>query len=250
VHLCVERRGEQSVVTRCSGVTPLAPRLLARSHDGFAAVALIQTAGGPLGGDAVAIEVDVGPGAALELRTIAATVVLPGHGPATQAARVRLGAGARLVWHAEPVIVTRGADYDATLDLELASGATAVVRESVLRGRHGEPGGDATLRLRCDLAGGPLLRDAVRIRAHAPETDSAAVLGGARAYGSVALLGLRAGTGDQDECALAGPGTVLRAVAADAAALSARLALAGAAYEAAVLAATDVTGSREIVISN
>jgi urease accessory protein len=231
----VERRGARSVVARCRGAIPLAPRLLAQAPAGFAGVGLVQTAGGPLGGDAVTIDVDVGPGAALLLRTIAATVVLPGDGPAVQAVRIRLGRQARLVYAAEPVIVAAGAHYRAEVRLDLELGAGALVRESIVRGRHAEPGGAVETSLRCDLDGQPVLRDAVRIASGDLTADSAAVLGGARAYGAMALCGLRAATEDPDACRLAAPGAVLRALAPDAATLAARLAPTAAAWEAALV---------------
>jgi urease accessory protein len=220
----VEQRRGQSTVTRCRGSVPVAPRLLARAPPGFAGIGLVQTAGGPLGGDAVTIDVDVGPGAALALRTIAATVVLPGAGPATQAIRITLAPRARLLYHAEPVIVSASADYRSALRIDLGAGAAALVRETVVRGRYGERGGAIDMRLRCDHDGRPLLRDAVRIDgATDPAADTAAVLNGARAYGSLALLGSGAAPTDPDACPLAGPGIVLRAVASDAATLEARL---------------------------
>jgi urease accessory protein len=235
VFVRVERRGPRSVVTRCSGSAPLAPRLLTPSRSWLAAVALVQTAGGPLGGDAVEIEVDVGPDAALDLRTIAATVVLRGPEPARQVVRARVADGARLRVGAEPVIVVAGARYESVIDVDLGADAAALVHETFVRGRSHEPGGAARALLRCDLQGRPLLRDAVSLDAPGAASDSPAVVAGARAYGSAVLLGVRAPATDPDECELAGPGSVLRVLADDAAGVAARLAAVRATHDACLL---------------
>jgi hypothetical protein len=44
------------------------------------------------------------------------------------------------------------------LQVDLASGATLVLRDEVILGRHGERGGACRTRLRCDYDGRPLLR--------------------------------------------------------------------------------------------
>jgi urease accessory protein len=239
VRLVVEHREGCSVVARCGGSVPVAARVLRRARPGFAAVALVQTAGGPVGGDTVEIEVDVGPGAALEVSAVAATVALPGRGRVRQQVRCRVGSGGRLLWRAAPVIVAVSTGYEASLELDLAPGAAALVRETVVRGRHGEPGGSFGLRLWCDLAGAPLLRDAVQGAPGSATLDSASVLGGARAYGSVALLGERARAEDPDECSLAGPGSLVRALAGDALSLATRLAPVQSAYTRALAGHSD-----------
>jgi urease accessory protein len=230
VRLRAERREGRSVVVRRAGSVPVAARVLRRARAGFAEVALVQTAGGPVGGDRLEIDVEVGAGAALEVGALAATLVLPGRGPARQVVRCRVADDGRLIWRGAPVIVASGAAYEGSLELDLGLGAAAVVRETVVRGRHGETGGACEVALRCDLAGEPLLRDAVRAAPGSPALDSAAVLGGASTCGSVALLGLRAAADDPDECALARPGMLVRGLAPDALALARRLAPVQAAY--------------------
>ena len=79
--------------------------------------------------------------------------------------------------------------------------------------------------MRVELGGAPLLHDEIRLAA-----SSRVDLDGARAYGSLALLGLEPEPADPEELALAGPARVLRALAPDAAAAHARLAPAEAAW--------------------
>jgi urease accessory protein len=193
---------------------------------GWARVVLVQTIAGPLAGDRTAIEVDVGPGAALELAGNAATLAFPAAEPARHDVRLHVGEGGRIAWLPQPLILAAGCDLDACVDLELAAGAAAVTRELVVLGRHGEEPGRYRSRLRAELDGRPLLHDEVRLEGPSSPVD----LDGARAYGSLALLGLRGGLADPEELALAGAGTVLRALAPDAATAQARLAAAEAVW--------------------
>jgi urease accessory protein len=177
-------------------------------------VVLVATVAGPLAGDRTLVEVDVGEDAALEIVSNAATLAFPAAAPARIDVRLRLAPGARLLWRPEPLILARGCNLESTLRLELALGAAALTRELVVLGRHGEEPGRYRAQLRCELVGRPLLHEAVEIGGR---HRSPAVLGGARAFGSLALLGLRSEWGQLE---LAGPGSVARCLAPDAAALA------------------------------
>jgi urease accessory protein len=225
--LRVELRGGRSVVTRSSGHLPLAARTV-----GDGRVVLVQTAAGPLAGDRFELDVEVGPGATLELTSTAATLAYPAARHATVSAHLRVAPGGRLAWLAQPLILAAGCDLVASVELELAEGAVALLRETVVLGRHGETAGRYRSSLRCDLGGVPLLRESVVLDGASPVTASPLVLGEARSYATLALLGTRpeAPPGD-DELELAGPGRLLRALGADA---GARLARAEAVYRAAL----------------
>jgi urease accessory protein len=195
---------------------PLAARSV-HGRPGWASVCLVQTTAGPLAGDRIELELEVGAGASLEVTSAAATIAYPAAEVATLSVRVRVEAGGRLVWLAQPLILAAGCDLVARTEIELAEGAAALVREHVALGRHGEEPGRYEGTLRCELDGRPLLHDAIRVGA-----DSPVALGGARAYGTLALLGRRPDAEPgQDELDLAGPGRVLRALGAD---VTARLA--------------------------
>jgi urease accessory protein len=222
LRLRVEARGGRSVVTHAEGHEPYAARVVP-GRDGWARVVLVQTIAGPLGGDSVTVDVDVGPGAALELTANAATLAYPGSETARQDVRVRVEG--RLAWLPQPLILAAGCDLDASLELDLAPGAAALTRELVVLGRHGEQPGRYRSRLRAELDGRPLLHDAIHLPAASPVE-----LDGARAYGSLALLGVEAARAGPDELAPAGPGGVLRALGAEAADVQARLAPAQAAW--------------------
>ena len=158
---------------------------------GWLRLVLVQTVAGPLAGDSAPIEVEVGEGAALELVGNGATVAMPCAEPARQDVRIRIGRGGRFAWLPEPLVLTAGCDFEASLDLELEEGAAALTREQVVLGRFGEVPGRYRSRVRCELGGRPLLHDEIRIDGR--EQASAAVLDGAGAFGSLALLGLDAG---------------------------------------------------------
>lgn len=116
-----------------------------------ARVALVGQTALLLGGDEVALEVEVGPGAWLELSDIAGTVAYHGRGQAaTWRTSIRLGLGAQLSYAGEPLVISDGADVTRTLTLDLAEGAAACLRETTVFGRSGEIGGrlDSTTTLR------------------------------------------------------------------------------------------------------
>jgi urease accessory protein len=158
---------------------------------------LVGSAAGPLGGDDLVLRVEVGEGARVAVRSVAAQVVLPG--PSGAPARVRIeaevAAGGHLDWCPEPTVVAAGADLHQTSVVELAKGATLRWQEGVVLGRHGEEPGRVTSRLDVDLAGRPLLR-----HGFASDVDGPAGLAGARAVVSE----LRAGGGAGDAALRAG----------------------------------------------
>jgi urease accessory protein len=174
--------------TRMAVLRSQSPLVLRRT--GPADVHLVGGAAGPLGGDELRLDIDVGPGAELRLRTVAASVALPGgDGSASRLElRARVAAGARLEWLPEPLIAAAGCCHVAAATVDLAAGARLVWREELVCGRYGEEPGDARLALAVDYDGGPLYRNALAVGPGAPGWHGPAVLGGARAAGSVLLV--------------------------------------------------------------
>lgn len=194
------------------------------------AVYLVGSAAGPLGGDDVTLCVEVGEGAALTVRTVAASLALPGCGGRLSrvAVTARVAAGASLRWLPEPVVAAAGCDHRMESDVSLADGAALVWREELILGRAGEQPGACQSSLRVDVGRQPLLRHELHVGAD--RWSGPAVLGGARAVGTVVLggpshagaigrvLGPRAAV-----LPLEGPGTLVSALADDAPALRALL---------------------------
>lgn len=140
--------------------------------DGTAQVHLVGTAAGPLTGDELTVRITVGDGARLAVRSAAATLALPARpgatsqpqaptGPAVVRYELLVGAGAHLDLATEPLVVCRGADLVTVTDVRLAEGATAVIVEQVVLGRHGEDGGRWRGRTLADAAGRPALRHTI-----------------------------------------------------------------------------------------
>ncbi|HWM56723.1 MAG TPA: urease accessory protein UreD [Pseudonocardia sp.] len=192
---------------------------------GTAEVHLVHGAGGPLGGDRFALDLALGSGAALQVRSAAATIVQPGAGDAARwSVRAALGPAARLVWRPEPTVVCDGAALDAELRLRLEPGAGAVLREVVVLGRLGERGGRYRGELRVDVGGTPLLAHRTVLDGTDPALCGPAGTAGARAVGTVVWAGaavpdgrLRAGAAEAPGLRwayseLEGPGRVLLAV--------------------------------------
>ena len=87
------------------------------------AVYLVGSAAGPLGGDHTRLQVEVGAGARLSMRSAAASIVLPGAagGASTAETELRVRAGGVLCWLLEPMLLAKGGDHHTTTR---ASGST------------------------------------------------------------------------------------------------------------------------------
>lgn len=157
---------------------------------GTTRVSLAAGAAGPIGGDHLRLDIEVGPGAALILRTVAASLLLPGpHGrPSSSEVAARVAAGGTLVWLPEPVIAARGCDHRAATRISLEPGARLLLREELLLGRHGEQPGTVHQRLRVTVGDGPLHDQELHLGPRAPGWDGPAVTGGRRALGSLLLV--------------------------------------------------------------
>jgi urease accessory protein len=175
-----------------SGEVPLLPR-----RTGPATVHLVGGAAGPLGGDRLRIEVEVGPGASLTVHTVAASVALPDRSGAESRTEVvaSVAAGGCLYWLPEPLIAAAGCRHTAVTTVDLAVGARLVWRDEVVCGRHGEEPGDLTVHTTVRRGGAPLHVHELSVGPGAPGWTGAAVLGGSRAYGAMLLVGQEAPAG-------------------------------------------------------
>ncbi|MEU0937993.1 urease accessory protein UreD [Embleya sp. NPDC005971] len=151
------RRG-RTVPTELRGQVPLLPRVVSVPGD-IVEVVFVGGAAGPIGGDDLAVRVEVGPGARLRVRTAAAAVILIGDGtPARQRVDLVIGAGGLLEWLPEPVVVAARAAFHARVRAELDSDARLFAQETLVLGRADEPCGDALSRWDVVVAGRPVLR--------------------------------------------------------------------------------------------
>ncbi|WP_145741879.1 urease accessory protein UreD [Saccharopolyspora dendranthemae] len=194
----------------------LRPRLL--GIDGpHVRIALVGVCASLLAGDDLRIEVRVGRGVHLELVEPAGLVAYDARGGHQRwAADVRVETGGSLVWAAAPMVIAGGADVQRSTVLELDEGARVLVSETLVLGRSGEEGGGLRSTLRCALDRRDLLVEELDLRS--PELRSApGILGDRRVLATVALLGARPDDlSSPPETALAGPGSIARALAAHA----------------------------------
>jgi urease accessory protein len=220
------RGGTRLAVLR--GESPLLLRRTGARHDGpGATVHLVGGAAGPLRGDDLRLDIEVGPGAWLDVRSVAASLALPGRAgapPSRLEVRAAVAGGGFLRWWPEPLIAGAGCHHAAGTRVEVDAGGHLIWRDDLVCGRHGEPAGDVRAATTIRYAGTALYRHELGIGPGAAGWAGAAVLGGGRAVGSVVLAGpdlavvgesARALAGDAAIMPLAGPGVLATAVGAD-----------------------------------
>lgn len=209
--------------TRLTALRSEAPLVLRSTPD---ALYLVGGAGGPLGGDDLALDITVGAGARLTVRTAAASLALPGNGSSEVSIQATVASGGELRWLPEPLVAARGCVHHMGATVDLEDGATLVWREEIVLGRHGEAGGSVVTRARVDHAGRPLFRHELALGPRHPAAAGPAVTAGARALGSLLLVGQGWESANAQllgpataVLTLAGPGVQVVALADDAPAL-------------------------------
>jgi urease accessory protein len=136
IALAVARAGDgRTRRTRVHEDGSLRVRFPNTTDDALEAV-IVNTGGGMTGGDRFAIEMSVGPGAALVAGTTAAEKIYRTTGPdAEMRVKLSVGEGARLVWLPQETILFDGARLSRHIDIDLAARASLVMAEAVLFGR-------------------------------------------------------------------------------------------------------------------
>lgn len=153
-------------------------------------VHLVQAAGGPLGGDELALGVHLGTGSHLQLRSAAAMVVQPGRSaPARWTVVAELAAGALLDWFPEPTVICDRAELHSSMTVAMQRGARAALREVVVLGRACQHGGRYHGELAIDFDGVPLLNHTLLLDGADPVLAGPAGTGGARVIGMLVMVG-------------------------------------------------------------
>ncbi|MFE2999533.1 urease accessory protein UreD [Nocardia sp. NPDC059246] len=147
---------------------------LAARHTGVDTVHIIGTAATPLGGDVLDIVVSVGEGARLTVRSVAATIALPGRETRKSVAHWHfdVAAGGELEVDPEPTVVAGGAEHDTFTTIRLEEGARLRIRERVQVGRTGEDHGYWSGELTADIGATPLLRHRLELGADTITDDA------------------------------------------------------------------------------
>lgn len=223
--------------TRLAVLHGESPLLLRRTgaHTGAGVTLhLVGGAAGPLRGDDLRLEITVGPGAELEIRSVAAQLALPGRAdlpPSRLELHATVAAGATLRWLPEPLIAAAGCDHHTVTHVEVAGGGILLWRDDLVCGRHDEPSGNVKTTTTIRYAGKTLYRHDLSVGPAAPAWSKAAVLGHARAVGTLLAAAPTTETlplppsasspaandvvGDVALMRLAGPGVVITAVGTD-----------------------------------
>lgn len=153
----------------------------------------LNTSGGLTSGDVLSYGMALAPGAALTGTTqTAERAYLAPFGPARLTITATLGDGARLDWLPQETILFQGAHLCRETTIDLAGDATLLMVEIVVLGRRamGETVSSAHLsdRRRITRQGRPQWCEAMEITPEALAAPSLAVLGGAWAVATLALL--------------------------------------------------------------
>ena len=164
----VIRSLRRSVVSRAYATSPL--RLLTPANHGHAAWIYTSSFGGGLvDGDRIAMDIDVGAGAAAFLSSQASTKVYRSPRGTSADLRARVAADGLLVVAPDPVVCFAGARYRQAQTFDLADRAALVLLDWISSGRHAsgerwafdEYHGRITVRLEGRL----LVHDALALRA-------------------------------------------------------------------------------------
>jgi urease accessory protein len=166
--------------TRLCDLRSEAPLLLRDTGD---ALYLVSGAAAPLGGDELALDVEVGCGATLRVHSAGATLAQPSPRGDSSSMRTRLsvGDGGSLAWSPEPLVSVVGSSHLVDTGVRLGAGSRLGLVEEVVLGRWGEATGRVTTILRVTRGGRPLLAHDLDLGAGADGWASAAVVGDARA---------------------------------------------------------------------
>jgi urease accessory protein len=153
-------------------------------------VHLVGGAAGPLGGDDLDLAVSVGPDARLRLRSVAATVALPGRDGAEShlTIRVDVASGGELDWQPEPLVAAAGCRHRTLSTVDIEAGGRLTLREELVCGRHDEPSGNAVIGMIVRYAGRALYANELAVGPTAEGWAGPAVLGGARVSGTLLRL--------------------------------------------------------------
>ncbi|MGD9530157.1 urease accessory protein UreD [Pseudonocardia sp.] len=187
----VERDGARCVVRELRSEAPLTlvpQRGAVATGADAVTVHMVGSATTPLGGDDVALDVVVGPGAAVVVTGVAAALALPGAGGRSRlAVHLDVADGASAQYLPEPTVVTGRAAHDTTLDVRLGADARMRCREVLVAGRCGEAGGSLRSHVRVADARGPLLVQELELGDPALHA-SPAYLAGHRVIGTEVLV--------------------------------------------------------------
>ena len=191
VRLAFARAGQRTEASRIYETGGLRARF-PRAGEECEAV-IVNTGGGMAGGDKASIELDLDAGARVLATTQSAEKIYRADGPGVEmATRLKVGAGARLVWAPQETILFEGSRFRRRLEADVAPGGSLLMVEATVFGRiaHGESRIDADFRddWRIRREGRLVFAEAARITQAGATLDRVAVGNGARALATLLFV--------------------------------------------------------------
>lgn len=196
-------RGEGSIATKGRDALSVLDTLyqsgcgkirVPKAYGNWLEAVLINTSGGLTGGDRMDWSARAAAGTHLVATTQACERIYRSTGGAAcVTSKLTLEAGARLDWLPQETILFNGSALDRTLEVDLAGDATFLGLETVILGReaHGEDAVSAAIsdRWRVRRDGVLVHAESARLEANdLPARNNSALLGGARAYGTLCYV--------------------------------------------------------------
>ncbi|HEY1633852.1 MAG TPA: urease accessory protein UreD [Acidimicrobiales bacterium] len=117
---------------------------------------IVGTGAQPIGGDRLSVELDLGPGSTMFVRSVGASVARAGPRQGVEsvaAVDARVAAGATLVWAPEPGIAAQGARHRSCGRVALAATSRLAWLDEVVLGRASEGPGTWVTSMRIERAG-------------------------------------------------------------------------------------------------
>jgi urease accessory protein len=173
--------------TRLTELSAPAPLGLRETDDGLF---LVSSAQGLLAEDDLELDIVVGRGAHLRLRSAAAAVAYSSTDARLQI-RARVASAASLDWSPEPLIATSKCRLRVSARIDLDQGAAVQWNDQCILGRSGEEPGELELSLSLNYMDRPALRHRI-VLSDASGWEGPAVLGDARALGTLLQFDPRA----------------------------------------------------------
>lgn len=165
-----------------------------KAYGNWLEAVLINTSGGLTGGDRMDWSAEAAAGTHLVTTTQACERIYRSTGGAARVtSRLTIEAGARLDWLPQETILFNGSALDRTLDVDLAEDSTFLGLESVILGReaHGEDAVSAAISDRWQVRRNGVLvhAESARLKPNdVPARNNSALLGGARAFGTLCYV--------------------------------------------------------------
>ncbi|OYU41144.1 MAG: urease accessory protein UreD [Pseudorhodobacter sp. PARRP1] len=185
---CLDGRARLADLAQQGSAKAMLPRV-----SGVPEVVFLNTSGGLTDGDNLSYRLELGADCRVTATTQTAERVYASRGaPARAKVQASVGAGAHLDWLPQETILFQSSHLARDTQVDLAPGASCLLSETVVLGRHamGETLTDARLTdARMVRRGGvPVWASTLRIDASVLADASAALLGQARGFAVIALM--------------------------------------------------------------